>query len=72
MIRDARRRKPAPTNEELMLQAAGVYLHEQGFAVAVISADRIQTDDELALSSQYEFVIRFTGTAPERVTGVKP
>ncbi len=71
MIRDARRRKPAQTNEELMLRAAAAYLTERGYAVATISADRVQTDEDLALDSAYEFVIRFTGTAPAPLGGSK-
>jgi hypothetical protein len=58
------RRQPAQkpaTHEERMLRAAGAYLTERGWSVAVISANRVQRQPD-ALAGNYEFVIKFTGT----------
>lgn len=61
MIRDARRRKLPQTNEEQMLRAAAIYLTERGYAVATISADRIQSCEGKA---GFEFVVRFGVLSP--------
>jgi hypothetical protein len=54
------------TSEERMLHATAAYLTDRGYTIAVISADRVQQQPD-ALASNFEFVVKFTGTARAEV-----